>query len=539
MKHFVLAIALLFSLPSFSQSTQVNFDTAKARLSRRDADKALPVFQELMATADAATKRIVIDYLTEHWVDASKGGIALSKSVTDYARLVSAYVAATFTGKESGMNANDRYTAGMIYWALAYSGMKGNELKSAINQLGLAAQQGHVNASYYLAEAASTLKTRDPGVSWDDVLDLYTRASMAKKSPRPLIKFGNNRLNAVKWSNSSKDKKAADLDTARNLFGASLNNIIEVIPDSFHVAIDYFWSVALQFDSQDTSLTNLLTSFFIQRPIPPTSPAKKGLAWNYLYQFFYDDGPKNDTLRGRIMNGLKQYYNNDRELLAVITEFLDKAEPNDIGYAKSVNSKWLSYFTPMQVSDPERFFKAAAFTEQDYRSFLEKNAPANRFANAIAQGYRDRFDILFSIATGKVIADEYKFSLSSFASGLSMRVIEKLKTSYPDIYNNSAVKYVYADLAVLDNLCNYARTGQVPVGFDQLPAAFANWSNNDKLGYKRRYIDFFLKQIQTLVNTGKNNKSLSQATGKTNLDLNDYDKAQATIDRIQAALKTN
>ncbi|MDP3129308.1 MAG: hypothetical protein Q8M81_12495 [Sediminibacterium sp.] len=536
MKHFVLAMAILFTVPLFSQSTLVSLDTARAMLSRNEAEKALPVFQQLMTGTDAATQRAIVNELTELWVNG-KGGIALSKANLGYGKLLSDYMNAALVTKGNNMSAADHYTAGMIFWAFGYSGAS-NQVQKAVNQLDAAARGGNTDALFYLAEAVRTLKNKVPVISWGDILGLYTRASEEKKTPRPLITLGNTKLSELSLSYMRNGKTAADLDTAKNVFWMSLNNLAQTVPDSFHVAVNYFWGRAFGFDKQDTTVSNLMSAYFSKVAIPVTSPAKKGVAWHYLELFFYDNSPKHDTTRARVMKALKTYYNNDRELLGVISEFLLSAEPNIMGHALSINSKWLSYFTPMQVADPTQFFRAAAATEQDFISFLEKNPSATQYTKDIAQGYRDRFNILFDIISGKTIDPKTSFALGGVASSISKFVIDKL-SAFPEIRNSSAIKYAYADMAVLDNLSNYGGSGFIPVGFNQLPAAFANWSVADKQGYKTHYLDYLLKNVQQMVTSGKNTNALAQATGKSNPDLTDYDKAQATIDKIRMVLKTN
>lgn len=535
MRFFLLAICALCCNVCLAQTPKSAFDTARAMMQRKDIAQAVPYFQTVMASGDEALKREAINYISETWV-SGKVSISLSKSATSYGRLLSDYMGATFSGKESTMNAADHYTAGLIFWSFAYSGAS-DKLGRAINQLNAAASAGVTDAIFYLAEAVKQMKNVNPAVQWGDIINLYTQAAVARKSPEPLIGLGNAKLGDLMWSNFGKAPKPADIDTAKDVFLMCLYNVMYAMPDSFHIAIDRFWSRSFGMDNQDTAVTNLIKTYFSRVAVPANSPARKGLAWHRLYEYFYDATPKNDSMRGSIMNTLRTYYNNDRELLAVITEFLDTVTSNDAGYALSIDSKWLTFFPPIQVNDPERFFSVAAMTEQNYLAFLEKNAPANRFTKQIEQGYRSRFNILFDIISGDKVAAEYRYALGDFGSLRNMQLMEKL-SAFPDIRNSSAIKYVYADMAILNNLSSYASSGGgIPIRFDELPKVYSKWSAADKKGYNKQYIKFLLKQVQTLVNSRQNINSLAQAAGKSTLDLNDYNKTQKTIDQIAAVLE--
>ncbi|MCF6403102.1 hypothetical protein L3C95_09470 [Chitinophaga filiformis] len=504
-------------------------------LDRENVEQAISYFQTVMDQGDEALKRKTINYITETWVSANSP-IALSKSRLSYAKFLSDYMNATFKGKESTMNADDHYTAGLIFWSFAYSGAL-NQTSRAISQLNAAARGGNTDAVLYLAAAVKQMKNQDPGIQWGDIIDLYTQAAIVKKTPQPLISLGNSKLADLKWSTFNKFKTAADLDTARNIFLASLNNVMQAVPDSFHVAVNSFWERSFSGSTPDTAVTNLIKIYFAQVTVPSSSPARKGFAWHRLYEYFYEAMPEKNTTRPAIMKELKAYYNNDRELLAVIADFLNTAQPGEMGFALSIDSKWLTAFSPMQVNDPESFFSAAAMTDQDYLAFLEKNQPASRFTKQIAQGYRKRFNQLFDIATSKIINDKYKMALAEVGSSANMRLIETL-AAYPDISGNSAIKYVYADMAVLNNLSSYVSLGGgIPMRFDELGKVYNKWSAADKKGYNRQYIDFLLEKVQELVTSRKSVNSLAQATGKSTLDFNDYDKAQKTIDQITAALQ--
>jgi hypothetical protein len=535
MRIFLLAICGMFCNVCLAQTPENAFDTASAMLNRKEVEQAIPYFQIVMDQGDEALKRKTINYIAETWVSA-ESPIALSQSKLSYGKLLSDYMNATFKGKESTMNAGDHYTSGLIFWSFAYSGAV-KQTSRAIYQLNAAVRAGNTDAVYYLAAAVKQMKSQDPGIQWGDIINLYTQAAVVKKSPQPLISLGNSKLGDLKWSVFDKSKTAADLDTAREVFLMSLNNVMQAIPDSFHIAINSFWKRSFGDDTQDTVVSNLIKTYFARVNVPSSSPARKGLAWHRLYEYFYDATPEKNTNRPAIMKALKDYYNNDRELLTVIADFLNTAQPNEAGFALSIDSKWLTFFSPMQVNDPESFFSAAARTEQDYLAFLAKNPPASRFTKQIAQGYRKRFNLLFDIAISKNINEKYKYALVDVGSSLNMHLIEKL-SAFPDVSGSSAVKYVYADMAALNNLSSYASLGGgIPIKFDELRKVYSNWSAADKKGYNRQYIDFLLKQMQELVNSGKSLNSLAQATGKSTSDLNDYDKAQKTINQIIAALE--
>lgn len=532
MRIILMGISILLYTACFSQTTKITFDTARAMLNRGAVEEAIPYFQKVMAEGDEALKRTTINYLTTEWVNG-KCPIAVSKSVSSYGKLLNDYMRATFAGKESTMNTADHYTAGLIFWAFAYSGALA-ELDRAIYQLETAARGGNSEAIFYLARVVNQKKKNNPEIQWLDVINLYTQASIALKTPQPLIELGNSSLNDVRWHY----KKAADLDTAREVFITCLYNVMQTMPDSFHIAVNSFWESGFSRGNQDTAISNLIKTYFARVTVPSNSPVRKGLAWHHLYEYFYDNTPPNDTIRGKIMNKLKSYYNNDRELLAVIADFLNTSQPNE-GFALSINSKWLSFFSPMQVSNPESFFSAVAKTEQDYLAFLEKNAPASRFINQIAQGSRKRLDILFDFIFRKKMDEKYWYALGYNASSISVRNIEKL-SAFPDIRNSSAIKYVYADMAVLNNISFYLSTkGGIPIQFNELPNVYSNWSAADKKGYDIQYIKFLLEKVQQSVNLRISGNSLAEAAGQATLDLNDYDKAQKTINQISILFKTN
>lgn len=518
MRIIFLGISALFYTTCFSQTPNIAFDTARAMLERSEVSQALPYFETVMGKGDEALKRTTINYLTEQWVNG-RSLIAVSKSANSYGNLLANYMSATFKGKESTMNAADHYTAGLVFYALAYSGALG-ELRKAIYQLDAAAKGGHTDALYYLARVGELMKNQEPSIQWEEIIDLYTRASVAKKTPQPLIEFGNSKLDDLRW----KYKKAADLDTSLNIFFVCLRNVMKALPDSFHVAVNSFWEKSFSFsrEGQDTSTSNPIKIYFAYVTVPSNSSARKGLAWHRLYEYFYDNTSKNDTVRGKIMSELKSYYNNDRELLADIADFINTATPNDAGFALSINSKWLTFFSPMQVSNPESFFRAAAKTEQNYLAFLEKNAPASRFTSPIAQGYRERFNILYNLISNKKVGAKNRYTLGD-GSLTNMRLIDKL-SALPDIRNSSAIKYVYADMAVLNNLNSIVGSGAIPAGFNELPNVYGNWSAADKKGYDTQHINLLLKTVQELA---------------IFLNQNESEKVQKTIKQVLTLIKTN
>ncbi|WP_147320075.1 hypothetical protein [Chitinophaga silvisoli] len=534
MRIVMLIACILCCHLSFSQSPEIAFDTAKAMLERRDVASALPYFQTVMAQGNERLQRKTINYIAETWVtDISP--IALHKLNSSYGKLLSDYMNATFRGKESTMNAGDHYTAGLIFWSFAFSGLNTNTSK-AIYQFKTAFDAGYTQAVVYLAAATKQMKNQDPSVQWAQIIKLYSLASIVQNSPLPLIRLANSQVAGMQRGFSDSPDKAAQKDTARDVFFKCLDNIIKEMPDSFHLAVNTFWERGFQFDTQDTMVTNLMKNYFTRVNIPATSPARKGLAWHRLYEYFYDATTEKQKEGSPIINNLKKYYNNDRQLLTDIADFLHSAEPNKVGFALGINSKWLSAFSPMQVDSPDRFFAAAAMTEQDFLGFLAKNEPAGRFTGAIAAGYHRRFDILFDIASTNEIESKYRYAIVDVTSTQNMRLIEKL-AAYPEISNSSAVKYTYADMAVLNNLASYASNGGgIPISFNELPNVYRKWTQADKQGYERQYVDFLLKKVQELVNTGKSTNSLALATGKQSLDLNDYDKAQKTINEVVLAL---
>jgi hypothetical protein len=191
---------------------------------------------------------------------------------------------------------------------------------------------------------------------------------------------------------------------------------------------------------------------------------------------------------------------------------------NEAGYVMSLNSKWLRFFSPMKVSDPHKFYYAAAFSETDFTSFISANGPITDYIPSIIKGYEDRIFILSRIITAGALNEKAKSSLGQFGTSINMDILKKLLTM-PAFSNNSRLKHAYADMVVLNNFAAAYNNVQVPVQIDELPAAFNGWTAADKQSYNKKYFN----DLMTIL--GKISKMAIS-------DL-DYSRLQKTVDKLQ------
>ncbi len=536
-KKYIMSLTLfcVFMLTAFTlqaQTLKADFESGKALLLAKKEKEALPYFQKIMATNDEPLKRTMINFVTETWLD-SLGIISFSKVLKDYLLLVNQYMGATFSGKESGMNANDHYTAGLIFWSLASNGMS-SETRRAVIQLNAAYQKGNKQALKYLPNATAWLKKRDASVPWADVLEIHGIAASELNTIKPLTKLGwDNYSDLGNFSKLSKAEK----DTAKKVFLASLDMAAQALPDSFYKVVDYFWLRTYNtFGRQDTLLTGLLNNFFLGTDPSKVQQVRKGVAWHYLYKYFYENRPRSNEMRQELMTKMNALYPNDESaLLLVISEFLKEPRSNTIGLMLSADAKWLNSFKPATLPFPEKFFYAAALTEQNFILFLDKNPNVSAYTPAIVSGFRTRFDNLMSILNDNKEDRKITTATVNIATNGSSELISKL-LERNDMKNVSSLKHLQADMQILQNLSRYMRylQLQLPMFFDELPLVFKNWSGADKSSYDSKYLKLLIETVQENVNDSKS--LLAKAGGENSGDFQDYDKAQKTLNELKTFL---
>jgi hypothetical protein len=516
-----------------AQTLKVDFETGKALLLARNKEKeALPYFQKIMAANDEPLKRTMINFVTETWLD-STGKISFSSALKDYFAFVHKYIETTFSGKESGMNANDHYTAGIIYWTLAAHGLN-SEARRAVVQLMASYQKGNKQALKYLPDAFASLKRRDASVAWADVIEIHGIAASELNTIKPLTKLGwSNYSDLGNFSTLSKAEK----DTAKDVVQASINMVAQALPDSFYKAVDYFWIRSYTvLGRQDTVLTGIINNFFTNTDPSQVQPVRKGVAWHYLYKYFYENRPKNLEIRKDLMAKMKALYANDEgALLLVISEFLKEPRSNTMGLMLSADTKWLDNFRPAAISNPDMFFYAAALTGQDVIPFLDKNPNANAYSASIVKGFRMRFNNLFGILNDKKEDTKLATAVVSLATDGSSNAISKL-LERNELTNVASLKQIKADMEVLENLSRYKKHLQLPMFFDELPLAFKNWSTADKRSYDSQYLKLLIELVQQNINESKSANSLAESLGDHSLDFKDYEKAQKTLDKLKTIL---
>ena len=531
-----ITLFCVFMLTAFTlqaQTLKADFESGKALLLAKKEKEALPYFQKIMAANDEPLKRTMINFVTETWLDQGTT-IAFSKALKDYVLLVNQYMGATFSGKESGMNANDHYTAGLIFWSLASNGMN-SETRRAVTQLNAAFQKGNKQALKYLPNAAAWLKKRDASVPWASVIEIHGIAASELNTIKPLTELGwSNYSDLGNFSKLSKAEK----DTAKEVVLASLSMAAQALPDSFYKVVDYFWLRTYSFfdGRQDTVLTGLLNKFFSGINTSQVQQARKGVAWHYLYKYFYENRPRSNEMRQELMTKMKVLYPNDESaLLLVISEFLKEPRSNTIGLMLSADAKWLNSFKPATLPFPEKFFYAAALTEQNFILFLDKNPNVSPNTASIVSGFRMRFLNLFSILNDNKEDRKITTATVNVATNGSSELISKL-LERNDLKNVSSLKHLQADMQILQNLSRYMRDLQLPMFFDELPLVFKNWSKADKSSYDSQYLKLLIVEVQQNINESKSNNWIAEAGGKNTLDFKDYDKAQKALDKLKTFL---
>ncbi len=518
---FCMCMFTAFALQA--QTLQKDLETGKALLQAKKEKEALPYFQKIMASTDEPLKRNMINFVTENW---QNGNISFSTALKEYVTLGSQYMTATFSGKEARMNANDHYTAGLIFWSFVSSGLNSYALK-AVSQLGSSYQKGNKQALHYLPDAMAWLKKRDGNVTWTDVLQIHGEAATVLNTIKPITKLG--------WSNYSDLSSFSQLstsqkDTAKQILQATLELAVQALPDSFYKVVDYYWLRTYNtFGRQDTLLTGLLNRFFLTTELAQVKQARKGMAWHYLYKYFYENLPRNNDVRLGLITKLKALYpREENALLLAISEFLKEAKGNIFGIMLSADAKWLNSFTPATITFADKFFYAAALTEQDFIPFLDKNPDASSTtAAAIASGFRMRLLHLFGILNDNKENLKVTTSTVNIATKSAAEMISKL-LERNDMKNIAALKHARADMKILENLSRYMKDMQLPMFLDEVPVVFKNWSVSDKSSYDSRYLKLLIDTIQPVVSEGKK--------GNNPLDLKDYDKAQKTLNELKVYL---
>ena len=222
------------------------------------------------------------------------------------------------------------------------------------------------------------------------------------------------------------------------------------------------------------------------------------------------------------------YPGEESALLLVISEFLKEARGNTYGLMLSADAKWLNSFAPATVTFADKFFYAAALTDQNFIPFLDKNpnisAPT---AASIASGFRMRLLNLFGMLNDNKQNLKVTTSTVTLATNNASEMISKL-LERNEMKNVTALKHVGADMKILENLSRYMKDMQLPMFIDEVPAAFKNWSGADKSSYDSRYLKLLIETIQPVVNEGKG--------GNNPLDLKDYGKAQKTLNELKKYL---
>lgn len=526
-KKYIMRIAM-FCMFMFAavyiqaQTLQADFETGKALLQAKKEKESLPYFQKIMSSTDEPLKRTMINYVTETWLGYASV-ISFSSALKDYMLLANKYMAATFAGKEKSMNANDHYTAGLIFWSLASNGMSSENLRAVV-QLMAAYQKGNKQALNYLPNAMASLKRNDPSVLWSDVLEIHGIAASELNTTKPLTKLGwDNYSDLNSFSKLSKLQK----DTAKEMVLASIDMTAQALPDSFYKVVDYFWlRTYTVLGRQDTVLTGLLNKFFLSTDPAKVMPVRKGVAWHYLYKYFYENLPRNNDVRQELITKMKALYPGDESaLLLVISEFLEQPRSNVLGLILSADAKWLNSFTPAAVAFTDKFFYAAALTEQNFIPFLDKNSSASpTTASSIASGFRMRLVNLFGILNDNKEDSKITIATANIFTSSAAELISKL-LERNDMKNVAALKHVRADMKIIENLSRYKKDLQLPMFFDEVSKMFKNWSSADKSSYDSKYLKLLIQTLQPTITEGKQSNNP--------LDLNDYNKAQKTLNELK------
>jgi hypothetical protein len=478
MRIFILFV-LLSAAGSALAQTQSDLATGRSLLFAKKYKEAVPHFEKIMSGTDESLKRATVNFITETWVDQPNDvHIALSGEIKSYGKILIDYMNATFNGKEANMTAADHYTAGLIFWSLGSSGALEN-IPKALRQFQIAYGGGHKQAVGYFASALAAYKKSDPSVPWSAILEAHVTAVSELKSMKPLTDLGwNNYKNFTGWLAA---KSPAERDTARDVFLSTLNIVAAQFPDSLYKVVDYYHRQSFLPDHQDTALVNLVDNFLAAAANAPQT--RKSIAWTYLYKFFYDLTPKTVEIRNELMKKIKALYaNDDKQVMDLIVAFINETDVNAIGYAMSLNSKWLGYFPPMKMGNARKFYYAAAVSDADFTSFIPVNEPVTDYLTSIVNGYEDKIRIFNEIITTGALNINAKAALGQVGTSINMAILQKLM-ALPALSNNSRLKYVYADMAVLNNYAVAINKAQVPVQIDELANVFSRWTAAEKKGY--------------------------------------------------------
>jgi hypothetical protein len=260
--------------------------------------------------------------------------------------------------------------------------------------------------------------------------------------------------------------------------------------------VDYYHRQSFLPDHQDTVLVNLVDNFLAAAANAPQT--RKSIAWTYLYKFFYDLTPKTDEIRNELMKKIKALYaNDDKQVMDLVVAFINETDVNAIGYAMSLNSKWLGYFTPMKMGNARKFYYAAAVSDVDFTSFIPVNEPVTDYLTSIVNGYEDKIRIFNEIITTGALNKNAKVALGQVGTSINMAILQKL-LALPALSNNSRLKYVYADMAVLNNYAVAINKALVPVQIDELANVFSGWTAAEKKGYDAKILTKLLVVLQKI-----------------------------------------
>jgi len=528
MRIRLLLLLLVISAASQAQNVSADVDSLKHLLDIREPKKALPYFKSVMASSDMDLKQKMVNYVAEGWT-SSDNGIPLSGVATEYGNVMIEFMNANFGGKKIA-DGKDQYTIGMIHLAYAYSGAN-SHLEKALNFLGLATRNNYPNASYQLAHAVLMKKRSDPAISWNDVMEIYAYASAEKKDPMPLIELARSYIYdyTTPYGNDSKETR----DTAKMIALSAFEVAKNAVPDSFYRLVNYFWSDALGFNRQDEKKVDLLNYYFATTQYVDHPGITRAYAFHYLYKYFYEHNhSKSPEARKPLMDTLRMLYkNNDAELVSTFSFFINRAKPNNLSKALSINSGWLRGIAPVTLSNSYEFYTAAAATEQDFLPFISKNGINAAAVAGIETAYRKRFNQLFDLLADNEIFSKEIMAISKLGASVNAGVLSQA-LRLPAFSSSSKMKHALADYTILINLLDFYLGNTVPMELKSLPAVFAGWSATDKAGYDLQYLEYFLKTVGGEIQRSLSREQLAKAGGKTTMDLNDYAGAMKVIEAL-------
>jgi len=528
MRIRLLLLLLVIGTASQAQNLSADTDSLKHLLDIREPKRALPYFKSVMGSADVGLKQKMINYVAEGWTSGDNG-IPLSGVATQYGNLMIEFMNANFGGKQIA-DGKDQYTIGMIHLAYAYSGAAGH-LDKALNFLGMATRGKHPNASYQLAHAVLLKKRSDPAISWNDVMEIYGYASVEKKDPSPLIELAHSYVYdyTTPWGKQNQAAK----DSARMIALTAFDVAKGAVPDSFYQLVNYFWSDALGMNRQDDKKVELLNFYFANTPYVDHPGVTRAFAFHYLYKYFYEHNhSKSPEARKPLMDTLRMLYKgNDAELVSGISFFINRAKPNNLSKALSVNSGWLRGIAPTTLSNSYEFYTAAAATEQDFLPWISKNPISPAMVPGIEKAYRKRFNQLFDLVADKEIFSKQIMAVSKVGASINTGILGQA-LRLPALSSSSKLKHALADYTILVNLLDFYMGNTIPMELKSMPAVFTGWSTADKAGYDLQYLQYFLKNVGGEIQQSLSREQLAKAGGKTTMDLNDYAGAMKVIETL-------